>query len=70
MDDSAHQSSEYMRNNFDLILEKWGEKIKYFEVQLKEVNKNLKILNKNSSGKKTEMKESGNSSEGIKEKIN
>ena len=40
-----------MRGNMEIYLEKWGEKMKSFEVQLKEITENLKILNKNSSKK-------------------
>lgn len=40
-----------MRGNMEIYLEKWGEKMRSFEVQLKEITENLKILNKNSSKK-------------------
>jgi hypothetical protein len=43
--------------------------MKYFEVNLKEVNENLKILNRN-NGKKESRENKENSSEGIKDKIN
>lgn len=40
-----------LRGNMEVYLEKWGEKMKSFEVQLKEITENLKLLNKNSSKK-------------------
>lgn len=44
-------------------LEKWGEKMRFFEVSLKEVTENLKILNKNNTKKDTrENKENTHSS--------
>lgn len=54
--------------NFENILEKWGDKIKYFEVQLKEIQQNLKVLNRTNNHKKPESNKENN--EGIKDKIN
>jgi hypothetical protein len=38
MMEDSFPNPDFMRNNIDLILQKWGDKIKYFEVQLKEIN--------------------------------
>lgn len=43
--------------------------MKYFEIQLKEINENLKILNRTSSHKKTEVNKENNA-EAFKDRIN
>ena len=58
------------KNNVQLIVQKWGEKIKLFETQLKEVNENLKILNKHSSKRDYKQNKQNSSDGNIKDRIN
>lgn len=42
-----------VRSEVEHVVGKWGDKIKIFEVQLREINENLKVLNRATSHKKT-----------------
>jgi chromosome segregation ATPase len=58
-----------IRDEMEHIISRWSEKMKYFEIQLKEINENLKILNRTSSHKKTEVNKENNA-EAFKDRIN
>lgn len=46
-----------LRGSSEQVIEKMGDKMKYFEIQLREINQNLKVLNKGfGTGKKGEAK--------------
>lgn len=57
-----------LRNSMDNIIEKYGDKMKHMQTQIKEIKENLKVLNRGGSSKKPE----GNkeNTEGIQDKIN
>lgn len=48
----AALSDNARKEELEHIIEHWSEKMKYFEIQLKEINENIKILNKTSSHQK------------------
>jgi hypothetical protein len=56
-----------VNHNMENFISKWGDKIKMFEVHLKEVNENLKVLNRATHHKKTEV---SSNNDGIRDKIN
>lgn len=68
----AALSDNARKEELEHIIEHWSEKMKYFEIQLKEINENIKILNKTSSHhKKSEgNKENSAATEAFKDKLN
>jgi len=58
-----------VRSEVEHVVGRWGDKIKNFEVQLREINENLKVLNRGTTHKKTEFQNKENN-EVIKDKVN
>lgn len=58
------------RNEVEHVIERWSEKIKNFEVQFKEINENLKVLNRAGNSKRADSNNKENNSDLIKDRIN
>ena len=71
MQGSNLNETAILRSDMEGIIEKGGEKLKNFEMQFREVNENLKMLNRASSQKRHEGSHNKeNNSEAIKDKVN
>lgn len=58
------------RNEVEHVIEKWSDKIRHFEVQFREINENLKVLNRAGHGKRGDSHNKENTSDVIKDRIN
>lgn len=58
------------RFDVEHVIEKWSDKIKNYEIQFKEINENLKVLNRNYTNKRGDSHNKENNSDMIKDKIN
>ena len=58
------------RNEVEHVIERWSEKIKNFEVQFREINENLKVLNRAGNSKRVDSNNKENNSDLIKDRVN
>ena len=58
------------RNEVEHVIERWSEKIKNFEVQFREINENLKVLNRAGNSKRVDNNNKENNSDLIKDRVN
>jgi hypothetical protein len=66
----SNMGDSLVRAEVEQVISKWSEKIRNFEVQFKEVNENLKVLNRTSINKKSDGQNKENNNELMKDKIN
>ena len=70
MINTTNMSEGMGRNEVEHVIERWSEKIKNFEVQFREINENLKVLNRAGNSKRVDSNNKENNSDVIKDRVN